>query len=310
MIRLAAIKLLRAVLTVWIVVTLAFVVLSVTGNPAETLAGPEAPAAVIEAYEERFGLNRPLGERYLSYLSSLAQGDFGISYADRRPAADIITEALPATLQLALVALAFAIVTGITFGFIAALYRNSAIDRGIMTLAVLGYATPNFFLGIVLIILFAMVWRVLPSSGHGTWAHLVLPALTLGTHNAATIARFTRSAVLEVLNQPYMIAARARGVPALRLMRAHVWPNAAIPVVTILGFRFGDVIVGTIVVETVFAWPGLGRVLVSAVSDRDLAVVLAFLILSACVMITVNLIVDLTYGLLDPRVRALQTRRT
>lgn len=310
MIGLVAIKLLRAALTIWIVVTLAFVVLSLTGNPAETLAGSEAPAAVIEAYETRLGLDRPLLERYLSYLGSLADGDFGISYADRRPAAVIIVEALPATLELALTALAFAIVIGISFGFIAALYRNSVIDRGIMTLSVVGYATPNFFLGIVLIILFAMVWRVLPSSGQGTWAHLVLPALTLGTHNAATIARFTRSAVLEILNQPYVVAARAKGVPPLALMRAHVWPNAAIPIVTILGFRFGDVIVGTIVVETVFAWPGLGRVLVSAVADRDLALVIAFLILSACVMITVNLIVDLAYGWLNPRVRALQVRRT
>lgn len=310
MIRLVAIKLVRALVTVWIVITLAFVVLSLTGNPAETLAGPEAPVAVIEAYEERFGLNRPLHERYLNYLGNLLRGDFGISYADRRPAADIIVEALPATLELALVALAFAIVIGISFGFIAALHRNSPLDRGIMTLSVVGYATPNFFFGIVLIILFAMVWRVLPSSGYGTWQHLVLPALTLGTHNAATIARFTRSAVLEVLNQPYVVAARAKGVPPLRLIIAHIWPNAAIPIVTILGFRFGDVIVGTIVVETVFAWPGLGRVLVSAVADRDLSVVLAFLILSACVMIVVNLLVDLSYGWLNPRVRALQARRS
>ena len=309
MIRFVAIKPVRALVTIWIVITLAFVVLSLTGSPAETLAGPEAPVAVIEAYEERFGLNRPLHERYLNYLGDLLRGDFGVSYADRRPAMDIIIEALPATLELAVVALVFAIVTGISFGFVAALHRNSALDRGIMTVSVIGYATPNFFLAIVLIILFAMVWRVLPSSGHGTWAHLVLPVLTLGTYNAAIIARFTRSAVLEVLNQPYVVAARAKGVSPLRLIVAHIWPNAAIPIVTILGFRFGDVIVGTIVVETVFAWPGLGRVLVSAVADRDLAVVLAFLILSACVMIVVNLIVDLSYGWLNPRVRTLRVRR-
>lgn len=303
--RIVLVKLLRAAITILFVVSFAFTILSLTGNPAESLAGPEAPAEVIEAYERRLGLDRPFHERYLAYVGALLQGDFGISFSDRAPALDIVAEALPATLRLALTAIVFAAVVGGALGFLAAVNRNSWLDRAIMSLAVFGYAIPNFFLGIVLIILFTMVWRLLPSSGDGTLAHLVMPAITLGTHNAALIARFTRSSVLEVLNQPYIRAAKAKGVPPVARLVTHVLPNAAIPIITILGFRFGDVIVGTIVVETVFAWPGLGRVLVSAVADRDLAVVQAILILSACTMVAVNLTVDLLYNWIDPRVRGI-----
>ena len=298
-------KLVRAAITIWFVASFAFVILSLSGSPVDVLIGPNASAEVIRHYEQRFGLDRPLHERYVGYLVSVAQGDFGISLSDGAPALDIVLEAVPATIELGLTALAFSLILGLVFGFVAALNRNCWIDRVIMSFAVFGYAIPNFFFGIVLILVFAMMLRLLPSSGDGTIWHLVLPALTLGTHMAASVARFMRSSVLEVLNQPYIRAAKAKGVPVLPRLLGHVLPNAAIPVVTILGFRLGDLVAGSIVVETVFAWPGMGRLLIGSVTSRDLAVVQAILMLTAVTMVIANLLVDLLYGWLDPRVRAL-----
>ncbi|HIP76896.1 MAG TPA: ABC transporter permease [Kiloniellaceae bacterium] len=296
------IKLVRAFITIWIVASFAFVILSLTGDPVEILAGDDAPLEVQRYYEQKYGFDKPVWEQYLNYLGSLARGDFGISLSDETPALDLVLEAIPATLQLGFAALVFALVVGSTLGTLAALHRNSWLDRAIMSVAVFGYSIPNFFFGIVLILVFAMVYRLLPSSGSGTWAHLVLPTVTLGTHLAATIARFMRSSVLEVLNQPYVRAAKAKGVPDLQRLARHILPNAAIPVVTILGFRLGDIVAGSIIVETVFAWPGMGRMLVGAVTSRDLAVVQAILVLTAFTMVLANLLVDFLYGFLDPRV--------
>jgi peptide/nickel transport system permease protein len=198
-------------------------------------------------------------------------------------------------------------VVGIPLGIIAALNRNKPIDRFVMTFAVLGFSIPNFFLGILLILLFSMTLRWLPTAGMGSWQHLVMPALTLGTAAAGSLARFTRSSMLEVLNKLYMRTAVAKGVPRGRRIRWHALPNAAIPLVTVLGFRLGDLVAGSIITETVFAWPGVGRALVSAVTARDLAVVQGVLLMTACTMVVANLLVDLTYGWIDPRIRASKT---
>jgi peptide/nickel transport system permease protein len=302
--RFILVKVGRALLTMWLVVTFAFVILRVTGDPIETMLGDQADPAVVEHYRKLYGLDRPLYEQYLRYFVGVASGDLGVSIADDRPVVAVIAEALPATMNLALVALAVAVVIGVPLGIVAALNRNRTIDRAVMTFAVLGFSIPNFFLGILLILVFSMWLRVLPSSGIGTGWHLVMPAITLGAAIAGSLARFTRSSMLEVLDKHYMRTAAAKGVPRPRRVVLHALPNAAIPLLTVLGFRLGDLVAGAIVTETVFAWPGVGRLLVSSVTRRDLAVVQGVLIWASFTMVLANLAVDLLYGWIDPRVRA------
>jgi peptide/nickel transport system permease protein len=300
-------KILRALLTLWLVVTFAFVIMHASGDPIEILLGDQAEQDVIDHYKEMYGLDRPMHEQYLRYFKSVLQGDLGFSLSDQRPVTELLAEAIPATLELGLTALLISMLIGIPLGIVAALNRNKPVDRFVMAFAVLGFSIPNFFLGILLILLFSMSLRWLPTAGMGGWQHLVMPALTLGTAAAGSLARFTRSSMLEVLNKLYMRTAVAKGVPRGRRIRWHALPNAAIPLVTVLGFRLGDLVAGSIIVETVFAWPGVGRALVSAVTARDLAVVQGVLLLTACTMVVANLAVDLAYGWLDPRIRAART---
>jgi peptide/nickel transport system permease protein len=301
-------KLARAFVTLWLVATAAFCILHASGDPIEILLGDQAEQEVIDRYKLLYGLDRPLHEQYLRYFYGIARGDLGFSLADERPVTEVLAEAVPATLTLGLTALAISMLIGIPLGIVAALNRNKPIDRFVMTFAVLGFSIPNFFLGILLILTFSLWLRWLPTSGMGTLAHLFMPAITLGTAAAGSLARFTRSSMLEVMNKLYMRTAIAKGVARNRRIRWHALPNAAIPLVTVLGFRLGDLIAGSIVTETVFAWPGVGRVLVSAVNARDLAVVQAILLLTACTMVIANLLVDLCYGWIDPRIRAPSAR--
>ncbi|MCC7483485.1 MAG: ABC transporter permease [Burkholderiales bacterium] len=302
--RYALVRVGRALLTLWLVITFAFLVLRLSGDPIEILLGDQAEAAVVQHYRELYGLDRPLHEQYLRYFAGIARADFGISISDGRPVVEIVAGSLAPSLELALTAFGVAVAIGIPLGVIAALNRNRAVDRFVMSFAVLGFSIPNFFLGILLILAFSLWLRVLPSSGAGTVWHLVMPAITLGTAVAGSLARFTRSSMLEVLNRPYMRAAAAKGVPRARRILLHALPNAAIPLLTVLGLRLGDLVAGSIITETVFAWPGVGRLLVSAVTARDLAVVQAVLIWAALAMVAANLAVDLAYGWIDPRVRA------
>jgi peptide/nickel transport system permease protein len=301
-------KLFRALVTLWLVVTFAFVILHASGDPIEILLGDQAEQEVIDHYRQLYGLDRPMHEQYFRYVASVAQGDLGFSLSDQRPVTELLAEAIPATLELGLTALAISMLIGIPLGIVAALNRNKAIDRFVMTFAVLGFSIPNFFLGILMILFFSLWLRWLPTSGMGTWQHLVMPALTLGTAAAGSLARFTRSSMLEVMSKLYMRTAVAKGVPRGRRIRWHALPNAAIPLVTVLGFRLGDLVAGSIVTETVFAWPGVGRALVSAVSARDLAVVQGVLLMTAFTMVIANLLVDLAYGWIDPRIRAAKSR--
>jgi peptide/nickel transport system permease protein len=305
--RFILVKVLRALLTLWIVVTFAFLIMHASGDPIEIMLGDQAEQEVIDHYKELYGLDRPLHEQYYRYVKGILQGDLGYSLSDQRPVTELLAEAIPATLELGLTALVVSMVVGIPLGIVAALNRNKPIDRFVMTFAVLGFSIPNFFLGILLILLFSMTLRWLPTAGMGTWEHLVMPALTLGTAAAGSLARFTRSSMLEVLNKLYMRTAVAKGVPRGRRIRWHALPNAAIPLVTVLGFRFGDLVAGSIITETVFAWPGVGRALVSAVTARDLAVVQGVLLMTAATMVIANLLVDLAYGWIDPRIRASKT---
>ncbi|OGA09448.1 MAG: ABC transporter permease [Betaproteobacteria bacterium RIFCSPLOWO2_02_64_14] len=288
----------------WLVTTFAFLILRLSGDPIEILLGDQAEPEVIDHYRALYGLDRPLHEQYFKYFAGIAGGDFGFSLVDQRPVLTVIAEAVPATLQLGLTALLVSVAIGIPLGIVAALNRNKPIDRFVMIFAVFGFSIPNFFLGILLILLFSLWLRVLPSSGMGTLWHLVMPAITLGTAASGSLARFTRSSMLDVLNKLYMRTAAAKGVPRLRRIQWHALPNAAIPVVTVLGFRLGDLVAGSIVTETVFAWPGVGRLLVTSVSGRDLAMVQGILLMTAFTMVIANLLVDLAYGWIDPRIRA------
>lgn len=297
------VKLLRALLTIGIVVTFTFFILMVSGDPIDALVGDDAPVEVTEYYTQKYGLDRPLYAQFVSYVGAVLTGDFGISFSDETPAIDAVLEAIPKTIQLGLTAFAFVLLISIPLGMLAALYRNRAIDRFAMSFAVFGFSIPNFFLGILLILIFSLTLRVLPSSGSDTLWHMILPVITLATHEAGGIVRFTRSSMLEVLNKSYMRTAKAKGVPRGPRIRWHALPNAAIPIVTILGLRLGGLLGGSIVVETVFAWPGIGRLLVNSVASRELAIVQAILILTAAAIIVINLLIDLLYGWIDPRVR-------
>lgn len=302
--RFVLVKVFRALITMWLVVTFAFVILRMTGDPIETMLGDQAEPEVVAHYQKLYGLDQPIYMQYLRYFVGIARADFGISIADDRPVVEVIAQALPATVELALTSLVVALVIGVPLGIVAALNRNKAIDRFVMTFAVLGFSIPNFFLAILLILVFSMWLRVLPSSGTGTVLHVIMPAITLGTAIAGSFARFTRSSMLEVLHKHYMRTAAAKGVPRRRRIALHALPNAAIPLLTVLGFKLGDLVAGAIIVETVFAWPGVGRLLVSAVTRRDLAVVQGVLIWASFTMVIANLLVDLAYGWIDPRIRA------
>lgn len=296
-------KILRTALTLWFVVTFTFVVLRTSGDPVVALVGADATPDEIEQFRALWRLDDSLWFQYFRYIGQMATGQFGISYRDGREVIDIIAERVPWTIMLGLFAYAGAILIGIPAGIIAAIKRGSPFDNLIMATAVFGFAIPNFFLGILLILLFSLGLQWLPSSGTGTIWHVLMPALTLATFTAGTLARFTRSAMLEVLDKLYIRAAAAKGVSYWKRIVFHALPNAGIPIITIIGLNLGELIGGAIVVETVFAWPGIGRLLVTAVSSRDLAVVQALVLIMAVTMVMANLIVDLLYGLLDPRIR-------
>ena len=304
MLRFIASRLARAALTIAMVVTFAFIVLRLSGDPAQIIMGADAPPEAVDAFRTAWGLDEPIWVQYFSYFWAILQGDLGRSMRDGRDAIVLVTERIPATLALTLPALAIKICLGIPAGIYAALHRNSLADRVVMIVAVAGFTVPSFVLGLLLVLVFAVQLGWLPSGGQESWRHGILPVITLGLGGAAVLARFTRSAMLEVLGQPFIRTASAKGVPWRAVVTGHALPNAAIPTVTIIGFMVGTLIAGAVVVESVFSWPGVGRLLVVAVANRDLAVVQCILLLVAITMVCANLIVDLLYGLLDPRLRA------
>jgi peptide/nickel transport system permease protein len=304
MVRFLLLRFGRAALTVGLVVTFAFVVLRLSGDPALLIMSIDAPPEAIMAFRKAWGLDDPIWLQYLRYFSAIAQGELGQSMRDGRPAIQLVAERIPATLALTLPALALKLGIGIPAGIYAALHRDSLMDRVVMVTAVAGFTVPSFVLGLVLVLVFSVQLGWLPSGGQDSWRHAILPVATLGIGGAAILARFTRSAMLEVLGQSYIRTASAKGVPWAAVVRGHALPNAAIPTVTIVGFMVGSLIAGAVVVESVFSWPGVGRLLVVAVANRDLAVVQCILLLVAITMVTSNLIVDLLYGVLDPRLRS------
>ena len=299
-------KLFRALLTIWVIVTFVFVILRMSGDPVLQFLGPDAEPETIELMRKAWGLDKPIWMQYFIYVFNLLKGDMGVSYLDGRDAIAVVADRIPKTLSLMGITAAVTFIIGIPTGIYAALHRNTAVDRLTMTAAVMGFSIPNFFLGVLLILLFSVTWRMLPSGGSDTAAHYIMPVITMATAEAGIFARFTRSSMLEVLNQHYIRTAVAKGVPWSRVVREHALPNAAIPIVTITGFFVGTLIAGGVITENVFAWPGVGRLLVDSVANRDMAVVQVIILLIAVSMVSTNLFIDLAYGWLDPRVRDLR----
>jgi peptide/nickel transport system permease protein len=297
-------RLVRAFFTLLMVMTFAFLVLRLSGDPAIILLGPDAPQDAVEAFRNRWGLNDPLWKQYLAYISQLLTLDFGVSMRDQVPALELVLSRIPATLAIAVPALLLKVAVGIPAGVYAALNRQSMADRGVITLSIFGFTMPSFVLGLILVLVFAVQLGWLPSGGQESWKHAILPIVTLSVGGIGIMARFSRSAMIEVLGQPYIRTAMAKGLSWRDVVWKHALPNASVPIVTLLGFMVGSLIAGAAVVESVFSWPGVGRLIVTAVANRDLAVVQALLLVIASSMIVANFLVDLAYGLLDPRLRA------
>jgi peptide/nickel transport system permease protein len=294
----------RALLTILLVLTFTFFILSATGDPAVLILSADAPPEALEAFRQEWGLDAPLWKQYLGYLGNLAEGNLGRSMRDGRGAWEVVAERIPLTLAITVPALLLKVAIGVTAGIVAALHRNSWVDRAVMAFSVAGYTVPSFVLGLTLMLIFAVRLGWLPAAGADSWRHAILPVLTLGLIGAAVLARFTRSAMLEVLGQPYVRTGVAKGLLWRAVVTAHAFPNAAIPTLTIAGFMLGSLVAGAVVVESVFAWPGVGRLLISAVANRDLMIVQAILLLVTVTMVSANLLVDLVYGLVDPRLRS------
>jgi peptide/nickel transport system permease protein len=304
MIGYVASRLIRAAITLLITVTLVFLFIRFSGDPAAALAPPDAPQEVIEQYRRAMGLDKPLWAQYTAYLGAMARGEFGYSVHTGLPSAQLFLNRLPATLMLGGTALAIALLAGIPMGAIAALNRGRPIDRAVMGFSVFAFAMPNFLFGLVVILTGALVFQTYVGASADTLLDVLPPALTLGLASMGAFARFSRSSLLETLNAPFMVAAEARGIPRGRRMWRHAGPNAAIPLVTLVGLSLGGLIAGSVVTEQVFAWPGVGQLLVRSVATRDIATVQFIVLAIAVTMICANLIVDLLYLVIDPRIRA------
>ncbi len=275
----------------------------VPGDPARLASGLEANEETIAALRQQLGLNDPLHVQYGRFIIGLATGDLGRSIKNRQPVTDVLASRVPATLELAAASLLVAVVIGLGAGILAALRRGSVFDTGGMMLALLGVSMPSFWLGLMLIFFFAVTLRWLPTSGFGGIQHLVMPAITLGTGSAAIIARMSRAGLIEALSQDYVRTARAKGLPQRLVVMRHALRNAMIPTVTVVGLQCGALLAGSVVTETVFAWPGMGRLLVDSVAMRDYPVIQAIVLLFALIFMVTNLLVDISYALLDPRIR-------
>jgi ABC-type dipeptide/oligopeptide/nickel transport system permease component len=296
-------RLLRALVALWLVSTVVFVVMRLSGDPAPLLLPPDAPRAEIFRVRAELGLDRPLPVQYATFVGNILRGDFGRSIHFREPAARVVVGYLPATLELGLAAFALAVLVAVPIGVLSAVRRNSLLDQGAMGLALVGQSAPTFFVGILLILIVSLKAGLLPTSGRGDLRNLILPALTLGVFAMASIARLTRSAVLEVLRTDYVRTARAKGLSEVWVVAKHTLRNAALPIITITGLQFGALLGGAVVTETVFAWPGMGRLAIQSIYNRDYPVVQCVVFVSASMFILLNFAIDLLYGVLDPRTR-------
>ncbi|WP_424768216.1 ABC transporter permease [Paenibacillus sp. sgz302251] len=289
-----------------VLLIISFVVFSLiylTGDPIALMISDNASPQQIEELREALGLNRPFYVQYGIYIMNLLQGDFGVSYVYQEDALSIVLDRLPATLLLGSVSVILAILVSIPLGILSAIKRNTYIDLIISGFSVVGKAIPNFWQGIMMILVFSIILGMFPVSGNGTWKHLVLPAITLGSSAAAEITRLVRSSMLDILNQDYVRTAKSKGVPNHIVIFRHAFRNCLIPVITIMAAQISGIVGGAVITESVFAWPGMGQLLVKAISVRDMAVVQAIVFVSALAIILMNFLADITYRLTDPRIK-------
>lgn len=293
----------RGVFTLWLVVTIVFVALRLSGDPATLLLSDSATAEDIARLREALGLNQPLPVQYGTFLARMAEGDLGHSILRRQPAALVVSERIAATLTLAFAAFVLSLAIGLPAGIISAVRRNTLLDRLAMIGALLGQVTPGFFLGTVLVLVVGLWLRWLPTSGNSTPWHLILPAVTLSAYGAASMARLSRSALLEVTRKEYMRTAYAKGLHERTAIVRHALRNAAIPIVTVMGIQLGNLLSGAVATEVVFAWPGVGRLAVTSIFQRDYPVVQAVVLMVAGLYVVLNLTVDVLYAWIDPKIR-------
>jgi peptide/nickel transport system permease protein len=294
----------QSALTLVGVSVLVFVILRVVpGDPAKMLLPDGAPQSAVDELNRQLGLHEPLYVQYGLFLQSVFRGDFGQSFQYRAPALRVVVERLAATVQLALAALLITVGAGVSLGIVAAVRRGTGYDYASTVLAVLGQSLPNFWLGIMLILLFGVALRWLPTSGFESWRHLILPAVTLAAFPMALVARLTRSSMLEILGRDFIRTGRAKGLAERAVILRHALRNAAVPLLTVLGLQIGTLLGGAVITESVFAWPGMGKLVVDAIFFRDFPVVQTVLILSATIFVVINLLVDLLYTVIDPRIR-------
>ncbi|MDR1021008.1 MAG: ABC transporter permease [Synergistaceae bacterium] len=299
-------KLLQSIPVVWGVVTAVFILMAVVpGDPARLMAGQRGDPATIERIRHDLGLDLPLTQQYTKFIGELIRGDLGMSYRNNERVASAIKTRFVATIRLTMWAMLLAVAIGLTTGIISASRPNSAFDYGAMFVAVSGVSAPVFWVGLLLLLVFAYNLNWIPGigAGNGSWKYLVLPAVTLGVRPAAIIARLTRSCMLEVMSQDYIRTARAKGVKEGVVVIKHALKNAMIPVVTIIGTSVSDLLSGAVLTESIFAWPGLGRLAVEALVNRDFPMIRGVVIVMALTFLVANLIVDISYGFFDPRVR-------
>jgi ABC-type dipeptide/oligopeptide/nickel transport system permease component len=296
-------RLLQSALVLLGVSVVVFLILHLTGDPAMLLLPPDATVEDVERFRRDMGFNDPVAVQYLRFLGGALRGDFGVSLRHSEPAMSLVVDRLPATFELAGAGLLIAVALAIPAGIVSAVKRNTAVDYVSTVVALLGQAMPTFWLGIMLILVFSVQLGWLPSSGRGDLAHLILPAITLGLFTTARITRLTRSGMLEVMGQDYIRTARAKGVGEPPVVWKHALRNASIPIVTIVGIELGTLLGGSVITETIFAWPGVGRLSVQAIFNRDYPVVQAAVFLLASTFVIVNLLVDVMYTYLDPRIR-------
>ena len=297
-------RLWQSALTLVGVSVLVFVILRVVpGDPAKMLLPDGAPQSAVDELNRQLGLHEPLHVQYAIFVRSVFRGDFGQSFQYRAPALQVVVDRLGATVQLALAALVITVGVGVSLGVVAAVRRGTGYDYASTVLAVLGQSLPNFWLGIMLILLFGVALRWLPTSGFESWRHLILPAVTLAAFPMALVARLTRSSMLEILGRDFIRTGRAKGLAERAVILRHALRNAAVPLLTVLGLQIGTLLGGAVITESVFAWPGMGKLVVDAIFFRDFPVVQTVLILSATIFVVINLLVDLLYTVIDPRIR-------
>ncbi len=281
-----------------------FIISLSPGDPAAMIAGESADAMTIEAVRKDLGLDKPVIVQYANYMFDLIRGDMGVSYKTKRPVFATVMAAFPNTAKLAFWSILVAVGIALPIGIISATRQYSMFDNVGMVVALIGVATPNFWLGLMMIILFSLNLGWLPSGGMGTWKNYIMPAITLGTGDAALITRMTRSSMLEVVRADYIRTARAKGVPEKKVIYSHALRNALIPVVTAIGLQFGSLLGGATLTETVFAWPGIGRLTVDSIKTKDTTQVLGCIVILTITFSVVNLLVDILYAFIDPRIKA------